>query len=58
MKEILEQEKSEKAGSILHRKKKESNSADFGKMTDHDKEDQELEKQEDVQRGEEDAGNL
>ena len=58
VKETLEQEKSGKAGSFLHRKKKENDSVDFGKMTDHDKEDQESEKQEDVQGGEEDAGNL
>ena len=58
VKETLEQEKSGKAGSFLHRKKKESNSADFEKTTDHDREDQEPEKQEDVQGGEEDAGNL
>ncbi len=58
MKETLEQEKSGKAGSFLHRKKKESDSDDFEKTTDHDREDQEPEKQEDVQGGEEDAGNL
>ena len=58
MKETLEQEKSGKAGSFLHRKKKESDSVDFGKTTDYDREDQEPEKQEDVQGGEEDAGNL
>ncbi len=45
MKETLEQEKSGKAGSFLHRKKKENDSADFGKKTtDHDREDQESEK--------------
>ena len=58
MKETLEQEKSGKAGSFLHRKKKENDSTDFGKMTDYDREDQDPEKQEDVQGGEEDAGNL
>lgn len=58
MKETQEQAKSGKTGSFLHRKKKESNPVDFEQPTDHNREDQEPENQEDVQGGEEDAGNL
>ena len=58
MKETLEKEKSGRSGSFLHRKKKESNSVDSGQTTDHERIDQEPGIKEDVQGGEEDAGNL